>query len=135
MHLLPVFIFHILRASVACVKRISSFCLSFNLPRLRKMQKRDSAAEQQATLSLQSSGVAFSCCLSLLCDKSKANTSTGADLKNFMTVAHRVWLVSRRGQTKEFCVKTKMCFEHGELPFSGSFPSNMKYDPERSLCK
>ena len=74
-----------------------------NLPRLRKMQKRDSAAEQQATVSLQSSGVAFSCCLSLLCDKSKANTSTGADLENFMTVAHRVWLVSRRGQTKEFC--------------------------------
>ena len=27
----------------------------------------------------------------------------GADLENFMTVAHRVWLVSRRGQTKEFC--------------------------------
>jgi len=26
-----------------------------------------------------------------------------------------------------------MCFEHGELPFSGSFPSNMKYDPERYL--
>ena len=28
---------------------------------------------------------------------------------------------------------TKMCFEHGELPFSGSFPSNMKYDPESYL--
>jgi len=26
----------------------------------------------------------------------------GADLENFMTVAHRMWLVSRRGQTKEF---------------------------------
>jgi len=26
-----------------------------------------------------------------------------------------------------------MCFEHGELPFSVSFPSNMKYDPESFL--
>ena len=28
---------------------------------------------------------------------------------------------------------TIMYFELGELPFSGSFPSNMKYDPERYL--
>ena len=28
---------------------------------------------------------------------------TGADLENFMTVTHRAWLISRRGQTKEFC--------------------------------
>ena len=28
----------------------------------------------------------------------------GADLENVMTVAHRAWLISRRGQTKEFCV-------------------------------
>ena len=29
--------------------------------------------------------------------------TAGADLENFMTIAHRAWLVSRRGQTKEFC--------------------------------
>ena len=26
----------------------------------------------------------------------------GADLENFITVAHRAWLITRRGQTKEF---------------------------------
>ena len=33
----------------------------------------------------------------------------------------------------EMYVNAKICFEHGELPFSGSFPSNMKYDPARYL--
>ena len=28
---------------------------------------------------------------------------------------------------------TKICFEYRELPFSGAFPSNMKYDPESYL--
>ena len=27
----------------------------------------------------------------------------GADLENFITVAHRAWLVSGCGKTKEFC--------------------------------
>ena len=33
----------------------------------------------------------------------KLNLTTGADLENLMTVAHRALLVTRRGQTKEFC--------------------------------
>ena len=35
--------------------------------------------------------------------KAAQQSEAGADLENLMTVAHRVWLVSRRGQTKEFC--------------------------------
>jgi len=46
-----------------------------DLPRLRKMQRRDSAAKRQATVSLQSRGVSIFCCLSLLRDQSKSNTS------------------------------------------------------------
>ena len=38
-----------------------------------------------------------------LCSLVLMSYNAGADLENFMTVAHRAWLISRRGQTKEFC--------------------------------
>ena len=48
-----------------------SDAIFFDLPRLRKMQRRDSAAERQATVFSQSRGVSISCCLSLLLVKAQ----------------------------------------------------------------
>ena len=65
---------------------VSGCCGKTDIERLQKLQNRAARIASNSSY-----------------DALPVSLVPGADVENFITVAHRAWLVTERGKTKEFC--------------------------------